>query len=250
MVNILILEDDLIDQMALMRHFNKKIPDAKITVCNNIEIANKHLASNLFDWVISDYNLPDGTILDILCFSKRIKMICVSGELEADKIDELKTGGLHKYLLKDQHLIYLTKIQDEIENSFASINSKDIVQEDTDDLMSNLRKHFDDDEAAKIEVLEIFLNQVVESDIPLLVKSVIFKDGKKLKYFAHKIQSSFKLFKASEAIELLSQMEDLAETSPISWDRAHELKLALLVHFTNYKLKAIALLDRLKEKVQ
>ena len=245
-MKVLILEDDLVDQMALSRSFNKKIPAAKITICNNISAALELLNNENFDWIISDFNLPDGTIQDILPFARKNKMICVSGELDNEKLKEFKIAGLFKYLIKDQHLNYLEAIINDIQNHDSNI-IPDLNEINTNKIERSLKKHFENDIQTKREILEIFTSRTLEKDLPDLLSAINIKDEQKVKYLAHKIQSSFRLFNASEVLIMLLQLEDDIQMRPIPWEKMKFMSKDLEIERDCYSKRAHQILNKLNQ---
>jgi len=66
--HILLIEDDLVDQMAFRRMMKKKHPDLPYEIANSIEQARACLQQANFTCIIIDFQLGDGTALDLLPF--------------------------------------------------------------------------------------------------------------------------------------------------------------------------------------
>jgi len=218
MSKILIMEDDIVDQMALMRMLKKFFPTFETKLCGNVSATISQLSTSSFCWIISDFNLPDGTVVDILPYIKSAKLICVSGELEKEEIKKLKENGLHKLLVKDQQLNYLESIRQEMQLPHGNASNN----EPQDKIAFNsieqaLNKNFDQDKKIKIDILEIFLNELYPVQIPKLIAAIKNEDKNITHFLSHKIQSSFRVLGATSLIELLRNWERITSKENIQW---------------------------------
>ena len=106
---ILLLEDDEIDRMAFDRFVREHRMPYNCRKAATIAEFRKQLKSHKFDVVISDYQLPDGTALDIISESRAsgVPVIVVTGAgNEAIAVQAMKAGA-HDYLIKDHERNYL-----------------------------------------------------------------------------------------------------------------------------------------------
>jgi len=79
MKKILIIEDDLIDQMAIVRMLKQQNWNYQHSIAKSIEEAKTQLAETTFDLVVSDHNLADGTTFDLLEDLKNTPFILITG---------------------------------------------------------------------------------------------------------------------------------------------------------------------------
>ncbi|MDH5603610.1 MAG: response regulator, partial [Cyclobacteriaceae bacterium] len=105
--NILIVEDDKIDQLAFKRAMKEYSSLFVYTIADNFEKACNFLEHNDFDLIISDFNLGDGTGLDIVKKYGHIPtiMVTASDDIEA-AVNSLRNGA-RDYIVKDRLSKYL-----------------------------------------------------------------------------------------------------------------------------------------------
>ena len=66
MLKILYIEDDIADQMSFKRIIKKCDFEYELETISTIEKAQESISGQLFDLIFCDFNLPDGTALDLL----------------------------------------------------------------------------------------------------------------------------------------------------------------------------------------
>jgi len=219
MSKVLIMEDDIVDQMALMRMMKKSLNGITIKLCENVAETIVELESQSYCWIISDFNLPDGTLVEILPYIDKSKLICVSGELEYEEINKLKEYGLYKFLLKDQQLNYLEEIRQEIVNSQVTPEQiEKIVQNSEIQIEKNLKRNFDDDSKIKIEILELFLNDIHKIQYPRLITAIQQRDQKTTQFLSHKLKSSFRIFGVNSILKILNSWEQKTLNKKPEWE--------------------------------
>ena len=214
-INILIIEDDHVDQMAFTRIIGKSIAAVKFSLAETIASARVLMDNNLYNWVISDYNLPDGTVVDILSYAKQNKMICVSGETEAARIKHLLDAGCKHFLIKDQSLNYLKKIILLIDETKESSPSNARIDSAVFSLDA-LRRQFGQDNAIIKDILQLFLIKGSQ-DIEALNAAVHSKDPKNSQHLAHKMKSSFRVLGIQAAIDILEKIETACRSNILDW---------------------------------
>ncbi len=219
MKNVLILEDDIVDQMALTRMMAKNFPLCQVEICHNLAETLHSLKNKSYKWIISDFNLPDGTLVEILPFIGSANLICVSGELETEEINSLKKNGLYNFFIKDQQLEYLDKIKNEMSNydEKIKIKSPEPIGKSTNKVYQSLTRHFDNDNSIKKEIIEIFLNDIYPIQIQNLLKAVNSKDKKSTHFLSHKTQSSFRVLGAKDILATLNKWEIESSKDEIDW---------------------------------
>ena len=104
-LKILMVEDNPADVTLIRREISKVAANAEVTVCNNVTDFRLNLINNPPDLIISDYNLPTSSGLEILEVAQRlapsVTFLFITGtindeELAADTI----LNGASGYMLK------------------------------------------------------------------------------------------------------------------------------------------------------
>ncbi|MDO9576669.1 MAG: SpoIIE family protein phosphatase [Candidatus Cloacimonadales bacterium] len=106
-IKVLLIEDDLIDQMAFKRMVaNFDLPyDYQVADC--VHKALELLEENDFDIILADFNLGDGNAFDVFKEVNDTPFVLVTGSGdEATAVDAMKMG-VKEYLVKDNERTYL-----------------------------------------------------------------------------------------------------------------------------------------------
>ncbi len=104
---ILLIEDDDVDRRRVHRAVRALDVDLQIVDAPDITSGCEALAAGGFDCCVVDYNLPDGTALDLLAFNSgagesRVPVVVLTGDDDdARAIDALKKGA-EDYLVKSR----------------------------------------------------------------------------------------------------------------------------------------------------
>lgn len=114
---VLLIEDDVIDQLAFRRLVeDQKLPYA-YTIAGSVAEARWMLSRKDFDIVISDYSLGDGTAFDAIDFRKKAPVIMITGVGNEDIAVTAMKKGAYDYLTKDLERNYLKVLPLIIENA-------------------------------------------------------------------------------------------------------------------------------------
>jgi sigma-B regulation protein RsbU (phosphoserine phosphatase) len=106
-LRILLVEDDDVDRRRVHRSVKKAGLNVEIIDAVDVEEGRAALEEQDFDCAITDYNLPDGTALDLLVFNRergdqRVPMVVLTGQDDDDvAIGALKEGA-EDYIVKDR----------------------------------------------------------------------------------------------------------------------------------------------------
>lgn len=123
-IRVLIVEDDLVDQMAYERFIKKESLQYEYTFADSVESAKNKIASNTFDIVISDFMLGDGTALDVFPEVKDLPMIVVTGTGNEDTAVKAMKLGVSDYLIKDPGGFFLKTLPLTVKNAIARRNTE------------------------------------------------------------------------------------------------------------------------------
>ncbi|WP_181391693.1 sensor histidine kinase [Methanospirillum lacunae] len=114
-IRIHYIEDNLIDQQALTRVAQKKSLPYQIDLSSSLAEARSR--NQMYDLVICDFFLSDGTILDLLpTFDTRTPVIVVTGQADLNNAVTALKLGAKDYLVKDPEREYLNLLPIQIEN--------------------------------------------------------------------------------------------------------------------------------------
>jgi CheY-like chemotaxis protein len=228
MKKILIIEDDLIDQMAFVRMLEKQKLEYQYSIAKSIQEAKTELTQNSFDLVISDHNLADGTTFDLLDDLKNTPFILITGNEDQFTINilESKLGAIACFT-KDLDLNYLQKLPLVIQDFFnQKINEPDqlknetktgttisnISHENVSINLKNITKIFDKKTKEIKESINLFIVHKPR-EMEALYSYLNNKDCENVKKITHQMKSGFRLFGMKSQIELADFIEKNAGSS-------------------------------------
>lgn len=106
-IKVLLIEDDIVDQMAFKRLVKTKQLPYKYSIADSVAMAKEMLLSDTFDVILADYNLGDGTAFDIFDLVKDTPLIVVTGGGDEQIAVRAMKEGAKDYLIKDSERSYL-----------------------------------------------------------------------------------------------------------------------------------------------
>ncbi len=121
---ILLVEDDIIDQMAFKKMVRRGELDYEYMIAGSAEEATAALESDSFDLVITDYMLGDGTAFDIMKILKETPIIITTGVGNEEIAVRAMHEGASDYLVKDNEGNYLKVLPITIEKAIERIQSQ------------------------------------------------------------------------------------------------------------------------------
>ncbi len=188
LTKVLLAEDDLIDQMAF-RHLVKtaELP-YECVIASSLCEAQTALTTQTFDVVLTDYDLGDGTGLELCESVKGTPVIFITGHgNEAVAVQAIKQGA-YDYLIKDHERDYLTALPITLENAIKHHQTKVQVQMLSQALRSIRDSVFIEDMKGKI----VFVNQACcdtygYSDSELIGKTpaILWQDAHEYSHVRH-----------------------------------------------------------------
>lgn len=119
-IRILLIEDDKIDQLAFKRHLEQEKLPYEYEMVKSLENALAALRAREFDIIISDYNLGDGTALDVCSAAKGIPLIVITGAGNEEIAVKALKSGAYDYIIKDAERNYLKVLPLTIEKAVQS----------------------------------------------------------------------------------------------------------------------------------
>jgi len=114
---ILFIEDNELDRMAFGRFVKDNAVPYDCMIAESVSQAQRILASEQFDVIISDHSLGDGTALDILDLAKNVPVVVITGSGDEETAVKVWKTGAYDYLIKDLDQNYLKAIPITVENA-------------------------------------------------------------------------------------------------------------------------------------
>ena len=121
---IVLVEDDKLDQEAFKRLIEDQELPYDCTIVGSIAEAKGVLGCEVFDVIITDYSLGDGTAFDILDSVNNTPVIVITGT-EGSVINTLK-DRVYEMLVKDMERSYLKILPDIIETAIRHERKEDV----------------------------------------------------------------------------------------------------------------------------
>jgi PAS domain S-box-containing protein len=116
---VLFVEDNQLDQMAFKRFVDENDISYDCIIAGSVAEALQALGSNVFDIVITDHLLGDGTAFEILKSVEDTPVIVVTGAGDEETAIKAWKAGAYDYLIKDLDQNYLKAITITVENAVS-----------------------------------------------------------------------------------------------------------------------------------
>ncbi|MBU4203567.1 MAG: EAL domain-containing protein [Acidobacteria bacterium] len=116
-IKMLYVEDDLVDLQAFERLVQKQGLSYDYDVGSSIAETKALLEENKYDIIVSDFQLGDGTALELFDSFGETPFILVTGSGDEDIAVSAMKAGARDYLIKDSDLNYLTVLPVTVENA-------------------------------------------------------------------------------------------------------------------------------------
>ncbi len=116
-IRVLLIEDDLIDEMATLRTVTQEALPYRMQVARSIADARRVLAAESFDVILADYQLKDGTSFDLMDDFGDQLVIFITGAWDPAAAAHALRLGVHDYLIKDDEGQYLKLLHYRVETA-------------------------------------------------------------------------------------------------------------------------------------
>ena len=257
---ILLIEDDLIDQMAFTRMFNQRMNLFSYTIANSIHEAQEYLRNTIFDVVISDFNLADGTTFDLLKDLNNTPVIIITGNEDDATVNAAKLEiGAAACFTKDLNLDYLKKIPNTIDAILSKkafhLEAPKKVESKTKEVAKNsspihfdlkkINEIFDGNKKLVKETIQVFIKHKVNELKELEDYISVEKDCKKIQKVVHKMQSGFRVFDMQRQEQAAGTIEKLA----MQCSRNKETELVIDNHFNQLKSDTHSVIELLEKEL-
>jgi len=127
-IKILLIEDDVVDQMAFKRLVKEASLSYDYTIVGTVQEAKTVLSSQLFDVVITDHSLPDGKAFEVFDSIVDTPIIFATGSGNEKTAAQAVKVGAYDYLIKDPERNYLKILPITIDNSIKRKRAEDEVR--------------------------------------------------------------------------------------------------------------------------
>ena len=124
-IKVLVIEDDIVDQMAFKRLVSGENLPYDYILAGSISEAKGLLESDFVDIIIADYLLGDGTAFDILELNTEKPVIITTGAGDEEIAVRAMKAGAYDYLIKDQERNYLKVLPVTIEKAIRQKKVED-----------------------------------------------------------------------------------------------------------------------------
>jgi PAS domain S-box-containing protein len=119
-IRVLLVEDDEIDQIAFKRLVKDSGLPYDYAIAGCVSEAKEILAGSLFDVIITDYMLPDGSAFDVISIKTDTPIIFATGAGDEGTAVNAMKAGAYDYLIKDHERNYLKILPVTVEKALKS----------------------------------------------------------------------------------------------------------------------------------
>ena len=148
---ILLIEDDKIDQDMFKRYIENNGLDYEYVIAESVGEAGNILKNSMFNVILVDYRLRDGTAFDLFGDFKDTPFIIITGQGDENVAVKAIKSGAYDYLVKDVDGGYLNRIQVTVENAVRHKENKIELQNYRNNLEKLIKERTADLEREIIE---------------------------------------------------------------------------------------------------
>ncbi|MBD2328126.1 PAS domain S-box protein [Alkalinema sp. FACHB-956] len=129
-IKVLLVEDDVIDQLAFTRCVKQTFLPYQYTVATSLAEAQSILECHSFDVAILDFHLGDGTALELVeqVQSHKLPFIIATGSGDEEIAVRLMQHGAYDYLIKDPDRHYLKILSTTVDKAIARKQAEEQIQ--------------------------------------------------------------------------------------------------------------------------
>ena len=121
---VLLVEDDKVDQMAFERFIKDGGINYDYKIAHSVNEAKKQIEANVFDIIIVDYMLGDGTGFDILELKLKTPIIMLTETGSEEIAEKAINSGALDYIIKDPDRNYLKTLPITVEIAVNSVQKE------------------------------------------------------------------------------------------------------------------------------
>jgi len=144
-LNIAIIDDNEGDIIIIKKHLQKYFPNAAFVTADSKKAFEEKIQWMEPHIVLSDYNLPDCTGLDLLLYTKQhypsVPFVFITGMLnDEEKTAEVILNGANGYILKQNVHTVGPKVEETLLKNKAMVSENDLKRRKMDELSMGLDK--------------------------------------------------------------------------------------------------------------
>ncbi len=125
-VKILLVEQNSIHQLAFKLFMDKDETSYDYVIADSLKEVENIIKTNVFDVIITDFQLGDGTALDILDLTEGVPLIVTTGIDDQQTAVEAMKKGAYDYLVRDKDYNYIKVMPVLVENAIKRKRSEDL----------------------------------------------------------------------------------------------------------------------------
>ncbi|MEE9542518.1 MAG: diguanylate cyclase [Thermodesulfobacteriota bacterium] len=125
-VRILLVEQNSIHQLAFKLFMDKDETSYDYVIAGSLKEVCDIIETNTFDVIITDFQLGDGTALDILDLAEGVPLIVTTGIDDQQTAVEAMKKGAYDYLVRDKDYNYIKVMPVLVENAIKRKRSEDL----------------------------------------------------------------------------------------------------------------------------
>jgi len=170
-IKVLLVEDDAIDSLAFMRHVKQAALPYDYTIVTSLAEAQTTLDLQSFHIAILDYNLGDGTALELFeqVKAKNLPFIIATGSGDEETAALLMYQGAYDYLIKDPARQYLKVLAATVNKAIDRKQSEDQIRMLTQAMQGMRDSIYIIDDAGNLA----FINQALSEICGLSIQAAI-----------------------------------------------------------------------------
>ena len=220
MIKILIVEDDMVDRMAISRMIKKKQLPFHFDLAESVRMALDQLNQQAYDLIVSDLNLGDGRAEDILEQTPNIPYILMSGSSPDSPTYASSHNQAYAVIEKDPQLSYLEELPNLLSHFFSKtekeecpekitlLSQQPTIEQGEDHInIERLMDLFDQNISHVLEMVHVFLEQN-PVDLQKLVELTTATALEEVGKIAHKMKSGYNMMGLKRLHQLAESIEE------------------------------------------
>jgi len=128
-LKVLFVEDNKVDQMAFIRFVKREKLPYDFEICGSVAAARNALRSELFDIVLTDHSLGDGTAFELFEDVGETPLVFITGGGNEKIAVKAMSDGAVDYLIKDPNSDYFITLPNVINRAVEQKHTEDALKQ-------------------------------------------------------------------------------------------------------------------------